>query len=62
MTILSTEKKIILYKFLFPYDNEYNNDIVDYLNERDDVSYEEMEFVLLELGFAVFEDGTVKWD
>lgn len=55
-------EKIILYRFLFPYDNEYNNDIVDYLNERDDVSYEEMEFVLLELGFAVFEDGTVKWD
>jgi len=55
-------EKIILYRFLFPYDNEYNNDIVDYLNDRDDVSYEEMEFVLLELGFAVFEDGTVRWD
>lgn len=55
-------EKIILYRFLFPYDNEYNNDIVDYLNERDDVSYEEMEFVLLELGFAVFENGTVRWD
>lgn len=55
-------EKIILYRIIFKDDVTYNNDIVDYLNERDDISYEEMVFVLEELGFAVFEDGTVMWD
>lgn len=54
-------EKIILYRILFSTDNEYNSDIVDYLNGRDDVTYDEMVFVLEELGFAVFEDGKVKW-
>lgn len=54
-------EKIILYRILFSADNEYNSDIVDYLNGRDDVTYDEMVFVLEELGFAVFEDGKVKW-
>jgi hypothetical protein len=54
-------ERIILYRYIFLYDAEYCNDIVDYLNERDDVTYDEMVFVLGELGFAVFEDGTVKW-
>ena len=54
-------EKIILYRYVFPYDVEYCNDIVDYLNERDDVTYDEMVYILEMLGFAVFEDGTVKW-
>ena len=54
-------ERIILYRSIFLYDTEYCNDIVDYLNERDDVTYDEIVFVLEELGFAVFEDGTVKW-
>lgn len=54
-------QKIILFRIQFPEDNTYNSDIVDYLNERDDISYDDMVFILEELGFAVFSDGTVKW-
>lgn len=54
-------QRIILYRIQFPEDSTYNEDIVDYLNERDDVSYDDMVFILEELGFAVFSDGTVKW-
>ena len=54
-------QKIILFKIQFPEDNTYNNDIIEYLNESDDITYEETVYILEELGFAVFEDGTVKW-
>jgi hypothetical protein len=54
-------QRIILYRIQFPTDDTYNSDIVNYLNERDDISYDDMVFILEELGFAVFEDGTVKW-
>lgn len=54
-------QRIILFKIQFPTDTTYCSDIVDYLNEREDISYDEEVFILEELGFAVFEDGTVKW-
>jgi hypothetical protein len=54
-------QKIILFRIQFPKNTTYNNDIVDYLNKRDDISYDEMEYILEELGFAVFDDGTIKW-
>ena len=54
-------QRIILYIMHIPSDTTYHSDLVDYLNERDDVTYDEMVFILEELGFAVFEDGTVKW-
>ena len=54
-------QRIILYRIHFFNDSTYNSDIVDYLNDRDDISYSEMEFILTSLGFAVYEDGTVKW-
>ncbi len=54
-------QKIVLFRIQFPKDTTYNNDIVDYLNERDDITYDEMVYILEELGFAVFDDGTVKW-
>lgn len=39
----------------------YNADIVEYLNGRDDISYEEMVTILEELDFKVYPDGTVEW-
>jgi len=39
----------------------YNADIVDYLNSRDDISYEEMVTILEELDMKVHSDGTVTW-
>lgn len=54
--------KILLYKMEYPGDDTYNMDIIDYLNSRDDISYQEMEDILKALEFTVEEDGTVRWD
>ena len=57
-------QKIILYRSLYDSraDQEaYNQDIVDYLNEREDISYKEMETILKELGFEVDSEGNIWW-
>ena len=54
-------EKIILFKSEYPSDDTYNNEIIEYLNERDDISYSEMETILKELGFSVSLDGTISW-
>ena len=53
--------KIILFKSEYGSDDTYNNDIVEYLNGRNDISYEETVTILRELGFEVLSDGTVRW-
>ena len=55
-------EKIILFKSEYPADDTYNTEIVDYLNSRDDISYDEMVTILKELGMNVSSDGTVTWD
>ena len=54
-------EKIILFKSEYPADDTYNYEIVDYLNNREDISYEEMVTILQELDFTVLPDGTVEW-
>ena len=54
--------KIILLKSEYPSDDTYNYDIIDYLNERDDISRDEMITILRELGFTVYADGTIEWE
>ena len=56
------EEKIVLFKSEYPSDDTYNYEIVEYLNNRNDISYEEMEAILKELGFTVYDDGTITWD
>jgi hypothetical protein len=55
-------EKIILFKSEYPSDDTYNMEIVEYLNNREDISYEEMVTILRELKFTVLDDGTVLWD
>ena len=55
-------QKIILFKSQYKTDDTYNYDIIEYLNGRDDISYEEEVAILKELGFSVSSDGTVTWD
>ena len=55
-------EKILLFKFRYTNDNTYNQDIVDYLNEREDISYDTMVLILTELGFTVHDDGYVEWE
>jgi hypothetical protein len=54
--------KIILFKSEYPSDDTYNYDIVDYLNNKEDISYEQMKTILTELGFKVDSNGNITWD
>lgn len=53
--------KMLLWKQQYPSDDRYNVEIIEYLNNRQDISYEEMVEILTELDFKVSADGTVRW-
>ena len=55
-------EKIILFKSEYKADDTYNYEIIDYLNSREDITYDEMNTILKELGFTVKSDGTIYWD
>lgn len=54
--------RLILFKSEYKADDTYNNEIIEYLNSREDISYEEMVTILKELGFNVSSDGYITWD
>ncbi len=54
-------EKMILYKSEYKGDDIYNAQIVEYLNGRNDITYQEKITILTELGFNVLSDGTVRW-
>ncbi len=53
--------KLVLFKSEYPADDTYNADIVEYLNGREDITYEQMVTILKELGFKV-NGNRVTWD
>lgn len=55
-------EKIILFKSEYNADDTYNYEIIDYLNNRSDISYKQMETILKELGFKVDSKGNISWD
>ena len=55
------EQKLILAKLQYKNYNEYNYDIVDYLNNNDDISYEDEVSILKKLGFTVDDEGNIYW-
>ena len=55
------ETKIILWKSEYPSDDTYNMDIINYINNRTDLTYEERVSIFTELGFTV-SNGSVYWD
>lgn len=58
-------QKIILFRSMYDSKQDkadYNMDIIDYLNSREDISYDEMETILKELGFHVDSEGNITWD
>lgn len=54
-------EKIILYRSCYTSDDKYNSQIVEYLNSRDDISYNDMVTILQELGMTVDSNGNVRW-
>lgn len=53
--------KLLLFKMEYNADDTYNREIIEYLNNRSDISFEEEVTILRELGFTVTADGTVRW-
>ncbi len=53
--------KLVLIKSEYPKDNTHNEEIVNYINNREDLSYEERVTIFKELGFKVSNDS-VYWD
>jgi hypothetical protein len=59
---LDDGQKAILYRSIFGEKKdkeEFDRAIVHYLNSRNDITYSEMETILLELGFKVSADGSI---
>ena len=54
-------EKHILFKSQYKHDHRYNSQIVDYLNDRKDITYRQMADVLTELGMTVDEEGYITW-
>ena len=59
---LDFEQRVMLAKLVYPSYDEYNYEIIEYLNNREDINYEQMVSILTELGFTVKKDGTITWD
>lgn len=53
--------RLIIFKSEYNADDTYNYEIIDYLNSRDDITYEEMNSICKELGFTVHSDGRITW-
>lgn len=58
---LEFEQKVILAKMQYPSYNQYNNEILNYLNKNNDINYNEKILILKQLGFTVGENGKVRW-
>lgn len=54
-------QKIVLFKMQYKSDDTYNADIIEYINNLDNLTYEERVTIYTELGFTV-KDGYVYWD
>ena len=55
------ETKILLFKSEYPADDTYNAEIINYINNRNDLTYEERVAIFTELGFRV-ENGYIYAD
>ena len=54
-------EKVILFKSEYTSYDDENYGIIEYLNNRDDISFEEMKSILLKLGFEVDNEGNIRW-
>ena len=55
-------ERLILFKNEYNADDTYNYEIIEYLNSRSDISFEEEVAILRELGFSVTDEGNISWD
>lgn len=55
------EQKLILAKLQYNSYNDHNKEIISYLNNNNNISYNEMVTMLKKMGFKVDSNGTIKW-
>ena len=55
-------ESIIMFRLIYQSDSTYCREIVEYLNGRNDISYDDTVYILTNLGFMVSSNGTVSWD
>lgn len=60
-TNLGFEQKVILAKMYYPSYDEYNYDIINYLNDNENITYDDMKNILETLGFKV-KGNNITWD
>ena len=53
--------KLILWKSEYPSDDTYNYEIIEHLNGRKDLTFEEKLAILRKLGFTVADNGEISW-
>ena len=53
--------KLILFKYEYNSDDSHNMEIINYLNGREDISFEEEIVILRKLGFEVDSKGNISW-
>ena len=58
---LELGQKLVLMKSEYPSDDTWNYEIIDYINSRADLSYEDAVTILKKLGFNVSSNGTITW-
>ena len=56
------EQKIMLAKLEYKSDDTYNNEIINYLNNDNSISYQDMTEILKAMGFKVDEYGNITWE
>jgi hypothetical protein len=56
---ISAGQKAVLFRSYYPKDDSYNQDVVDYIVSRSDLTYEDRVALLTELGFIVTADGQI---
>ena len=54
-------EKMILYKMSYPAVDDYNDYILDYLNNRDDLTYDVKKSMLEALGATLDDEGYIDW-
>lgn len=54
-------EKLIIYRSIYKNDNAYNKEIVEYVRNRNDLTYDEMVAIFESLGFTV-KNGRVYWN
>ena len=54
--------KCVLFKNKYNKDDTYNAEIIDYINNKEGLTYEERVTIFKELDFKVTDDGYVYWD